>query len=188
MSVSFIESGSFWNKYNEVIRWVILAHCFPRKATEVVLWAEQCDDRTVLWEHLISSTRGAKQHRTVPWYLACAVSGKIATGPTLIAKMPPECVCATSPVPDHETTRECPSFYVYINTHSISVHSCVQMCEPHCVSFTHTNQYLLIDSHNPQEHKLGLIRLELNLACPRAALVIPFINKLPRRGIQIRQK
>lgn len=82
---------------------------FPR-ATGAVLWAEQCDDRAVLWGHLISSTRGAKQHCTVPWYLACAVSGKIATGPTLIAKMPPECVSATSPVPYQETTRECPSF------------------------------------------------------------------------------
>lgn len=139
------------------------------RATEAVLWAEQCDDRAVLWEHLISSTRGAKQQRTVPWYLACAVSGKIATGPTLIAKMPPECVSATSPVPDHETTREDPSICVCVkHIHTHTKHQCASMCvnvwksvwiNMHLwvhgcgcavlapVSSTFANQYLCLESH-----------------------------------------
>lgn len=114
---------------NITICWIILAYSFFCRATEPVLWAEQCDDRAVLWEHLISSTRGAKQHHNMPWYLACALSGKVAGGLTLIAKMPPEYEHATSPAPDHETTRECSFPHVYPHTRSVGEHSCVQQCE-----------------------------------------------------------
>lgn len=95
------------NLYNFVTERAILAQRFPLRDTEAALWAEQCDDRAVLWEHLISSTRGAKQHHNVPWYLACALGVKIARGFTLIAKMPPEFEPPTSPVPYQETTGDC---------------------------------------------------------------------------------
>lgn len=170
-------------------------HCFPCGATEAALWAEQCDDRAVLWEHLISSARGAKQQHTMPWYLAYAVSGKIATGPTLIAEMPPECMSAASPVPDHETTRERPSFCMCVNKLSISVHPSVQMWlykyAPEFVDMpvSWSLTLIFIYSRNSPEYKTGLIESSkenwvlLSSTCPlklrknRYSICVSGINK-----------